>query len=436
MTRLCARLKASRSTASRRCAGVLSVLLALLSLGVPRASAQDHVVAAVQVRGNVATPDEEVRRLAGVEIGMPAAPGLVESATARLRASRRFDRVEVLERYASISDPTKIVIVLIVDEGAVSIQRTGDPDHPVKVVRRRWPDLLVAPLFGNESGYGLTYGALLTRPEPAGKESRIAFPLTWGVQRRAGADFEKRFPGGWLTRIETGGSVGRRINPHFDTADDRRTVYFRGEHQFSRSLRVNGLASLQHASFEDVSDRFSTVAAEVIFDTRIDPFLARDAVYLRATTSRLTFDQRDTVTRTDLEAHGYLGLCAQTILVASARRNGADGPLPDYLKPLIGGPFTVRGFKSGTAAGDSAVTGSLELRVPLTSPLTFARIGVSGFVDAGTAYDNGQRFADQHLMRGVGGSVWLAAAILRINVAVAHGAGATTRVHVYGNLLF
>jgi hypothetical protein len=63
-------------------------------------------------------------------------------------------------------------------------------------------------------------------------------------------------------------------------------------------------------------------------------------------------------------------------------------------------------------------------------------MGLSAFVDAGTVYDDGQRFADQTLMRGAGGGVWLTAAFLRLNVAVAHGIGASTRVHVNGNLAF
>ena len=34
---------------------------------------------------------------------------------------------------------------------------------------------------------------------------------------------------------------------------------------------------------------FANVGAEVIFDTRLDPFLPRDAVYLRATSEHLAF---------------------------------------------------------------------------------------------------------------------------------------------------
>jgi hypothetical protein len=68
--------------------------------------------------------------------------------------------------------------------------------------------------------------------------------------------------------------------------------------------------------------------------------------------------------------------------------------------------------------------------------LSFGRVGVSAFVDAGTVYNDGQRLADAPWRRGVGGSVWLTAAFVRVNVAVARGIGASTRVHVQGNLTF
>jgi outer membrane protein assembly factor BamA len=388
------------------------------------------------VRGNVATPDEEVRRLAGLEIGMPVAPDVTARVTERLRATKRFERVDVLKRYASLTDSSRIVVVVIVDEGAVSIQRTGDPSHPTRVVRRRWPNLLFAPLFSSDSGYGVTYGVRLTHPEPAGRNSRISFPMTWGARKRIAAEFEKRPVRGWLTRIEVGGSVSRRMNPLFDANDDRIAVWFRPERQITKSLRVRALTGWQRASFQSVTDQFTSLGAEAVFDTRLDPFLARNAVFLQATRSRLAFQEREAVNRTEFEAHGYIGLVGQTILVASAKKDGADGPLPDYLRPLFGGPSSVRGFRTGTASGDSLVAGSLELRVPLTSRLSFGKVGVSAFMDAGTVYDAGERLADQRLQRGVGGSIWFAAAFLRFSVAVAHGVGASTRVHVGGNLTF
>ena len=119
-----------------------------------------------------------------------------------------------------------------------------------------------------------------------------------------------------------------------------------------------------------------------------------------------------------------------------ALRLDASAPLPLYLKPLLGGMTNLRGFAAGTAAGDTLVATSAELIVPLTSPLNVGKVGVSVFVDAGTVYDKGARFSDQTLKQGYGGSLWFSAAFLRLNIAVAHGRGSSTRVHVGGNVSF
>ena len=111
-------------------------------------------------------------------------------------------------------------------------------------------------------------------------------------------------------------------------------------------------------------------------------------------------------------------------------------PLPPYLQPLLGGMSNLRGFKAGAAAGDTLVAGSVEVRAPLTSPLSIGKFGVNAFVDVGTVYDNGQRLGDQTLRRGIGGGVWFSAAFLRLNLAVAHGIGATTRVHFGAGVSF
>ena len=137
-------------------------------------------------RGNVVTPDEELLRLAGVAIGMPMASDTVSVVTERLRATKRFERVEVLKRYASISDPTRIALVLMVDEGPVTIQATGDPDRPTRVVRRRRLNLLFLPVIDGEDGYGVTYGVRVAVPNPAGADSRLSFPATWGGAGRSG----------------------------------------------------------------------------------------------------------------------------------------------------------------------------------------------------------------------------------------------------------
>ena len=432
-------------------ATVLVALLLSPSSGVARQ--QTETIAAIQVQGNTATPDEEVRRLADVRIGSRFDDTTIEMVTARLRADRRFERVEVRKRFASIADPSQIMLVIIVDEGPVKIVMTGDPDHPTRVVRKRLPNVLILPILGREDGYGLTYGARFTLPDPnwMGKRSRVTFPLSWGGSKQAGIDLEKRLEGGMIDRVTAGATISRRTNLAFEEDDDRARVFLRGEREFARVLRLGASTGWQRASFEGVADQFAQVRGDVVLDTRVDPVLARNAVYARAGWEHLSFGNGPLATpsqpggyagyqgsanRTDLDARGYLGLIGQAVLAGRVLREDSDRPLPPYLEPQLGGLSNLRGFRAGTAVGDTLVTMSSELILPLTSPIKVGKIGVSAFLDRGTVYNKGERFSDQTLLDGYGGSVWFAAAFLRLNIAVAHGRGASTRVHVGGNVTF
>jgi Omp85 superfamily domain/Surface antigen variable number repeat len=426
------------------------------ALADPQGSARQRTaetVAAIQVQGNTATPDEEVRRLADVRAGMPFDDTTVEAVAARLRAARRFAHVEVRKRFASIADPSQIMLVIIVDEGPVKIVMTDDPDQPTRVVRKRLPNVLVMPILGREDGYGITYGARFTLADPTwmGKRSRVTFPLSWGGTKQAGAEVEKRIEGGVIDRVTAGAVISRRTDPAFAQDDDRARVFLRGEREFARVLRLGASTGWQRASFEGVADRFAQVGGDVVLDTRVDPVLARNAVYARAGWEHLSFGGRPLATpaqpggyagyqgsanRTDLDGRGYLGLIGQAVLAGRVLRVDSDRPLPPYLQPELGGLSNLRGFPAGAAVGDTLVATSAEVILPLTSPIKIAKLGVSAFVDRGTVYNKGERFSDQTLLDGYGGSVWFAAAFLRLNIAVAHGRGATTRVHVGGNVTF
>jgi outer membrane protein assembly factor BamA len=405
-----------------------------------------ETVAAIQIQGNTATPDEEVRRMADVRIGMPFAETTAEAVAGRLRAARRFDRVEVRKRFASIDDPSQITLVIIVDEGPVKIVMTGDPDHPTRVVRKRMPNILFLPILGREDGYGLTYGARLTLPDPnwMGKRSRVMLPLTWGATKQAGVDLEKRMEGGAIDRVTAGASVSRRTNPAFDKDDDRARLFVRAEREFTRVLRLGATTGWQRASFEGIADQFAQVGGDVVVDTRTDPILARNAVYGRASWEHLAFGDgpaeaghyRGGVNRTVLDGRGYLGLVGQAVLAGRVLREDSDRPLPAYLQPQLGGLSTLRGFRAGSFVGDTLVATSAEVVLPLTSPIKLGKFGVTAFVDRGVVYNKGERLSDQTLQTGYGGGIWFAAAFLRLNIAVGHGRGATTRVHVGGNVTF
>jgi outer membrane translocation and assembly module TamA len=398
-------------------------------------STRPDVLAEVRVQGNLLTPDDEVRRLAGLEIGMAVTPDTPADVASRLRAAGRFKRVDVLKRFASIADPTQIVIVVILDEGPVRIDTSGGPGTPARVVRRGGLRLMYLPVLSFEDGYGFSYGVRVARTGPLGRRSRVAFPLTWGGDKRAGVEVDKTFLGGPLTRVEAGAAVSRRRHPFYGEDDDRRRTWVTAERVLTRSLQTSATVGWQHVALLDrpAGDAgFLQTGAALVFDTRLDPVLARNAVYARTGWDRsfLPGASGGPINQTILDARGYVGLPGQSVLVVRAVREDADGTAPPYLKSMLGGMPNLRGFKRGVAVGDTLVAGSVEVRVPLSSPLSLGKLGVSAFMDVGTAYDHGQRFGDQKLERGIGGGVWFSMAFVRLNLAVAHGVGGTTRVHV------
>jgi outer membrane protein assembly factor BamA len=410
-------------------------LVALFVAGPPDPQATE-VVADIQVRGNVATPDEEVVRLAGIAVGMPVGPDTVATVTERLRRTQCFERVDVLKRYGSLSDPTRIVLVLLVDEGPVTIRATGDPSRPTRVTRRRSLNLLFLPVLSGEDGYGLTYGVLVSRPDLAGANTRLSISATWGGEKRAGAELEKRFESGPLDRIEVGAAISSRRNPFFREDAQRRAAWGRGERQLFPALKVGASTDWQRLSFLGTTDYVVSVGADAVLDTRLDPWLARNATYVRTAWTRIGVRDREASHRFQVDARGYLGVAGQAVLVARILRDGADRPLPKSLQPILGGTANLRGFRTGTAVGDNLVSGSLELRVPLTSPVRIGQIGAIGFVDTGTVYDAGERLEHQQMRSGVGAGIWIGAAFARLNVAVARGRGSSTRVHVSGGVTF
>jgi len=391
------------------------------------------VVSEIRIQGNAVTPDEDVIRFAGLRVGAPFDAATIQRAQASLEKSGRFEHVEVLQRFASLSDPSKVLIVIIVDEGPLTIEGKGAAQ---RIVRSRGPHLLFMPVLGYEEGYGVTYGAQFAKANPAGPRSRLSFPLTWGGDKRAGVNFEKELSRGPLTRVVTSFSVSRRTNPFFGEDDSRAHVSVRAERQLFGNLNLGATWTAEHVSFADAGDRVITAGLDATIDTRLDPMLARNAVYGHVGWDHVSVRDGVTAKRTSLEGRVYVGLIGQSVLELRARRDSSDQPLPAYLQPLLGGMETLRGFRAGYAAGDTRVAGSAELRVPLTSPLHVVKFGVSAFTDAGTVYASSARLKDQSLDRGVGGGVWFAATVLRVSLDVAHGVGASTRVHVAATMSF
>jgi outer membrane protein assembly factor BamA len=269
----------------------------------------------------------------------------------------------------------------------------------------------------------------------AGTTSRVVIPMSWGGDKRAGVEFQKEFARRLAPRVRTGVFAQRRTHPFFRSDADRTRLWARAEWQLFKPLHVGTTAAWQKATLLDRTDTTRSLGADLVLDTRLDSVLPRKAVYARASVDRLRFPSGP-LTQTALEARGYIGVFGQNVLVLRALRDDSSRSAPPYFKWLLGGDANLRGFRAGTAVGDTLVSGSAELRVPLSSPITVARFGLSAFLDAGTVYNKGQRFRDQPLKKGVGGGLWATAALFQLSFVVAHGIGAGTRVHFDAGLTF
>lgn len=401
------------------------------ALAGPQSSATParEVIADVRVHGNQITADDEIVRLAGVARGDAFEVSTIARVRDVLNRTGKFRDVDVLKRFASIADPSQILIVIVVDEGPVSVEGATVPGDPVRVVRRRaLTNVMLMPLLEGEDGYGLTYGARVAYVGVTGKRGRLSMPLAWGGRKQAGVEFDREFVSGPVTRVQLGATISRSTNPAFDEDDTRRRWWVRAERAMGL-VRVGGETGLQRVSFAGARDRFHYVSADATFDTRVDPVLPRNAVYVYVGWTRYRFADQTSVGRTHLDGRGYLGLMGQSVIVGRVLHDGASARLPPYLDSLLGGWSNLRGFRAGSFAGDRMLQTSLELRVPVSSPLNAAKLGVSIFADSGKVYDWDQRIGVTPVHNGVGAGVWMVLTAFRAGLSVAHGLGHDTRVN-------
>lgn len=402
-----------------------ALLAALLLTSAQDPAAAREVVAEVRVHGNHATPDAEIVALSGARVGEPVTAERLGEIEAALAGSGRFEHVEVRKRYLSIADATAVVLVIVVSEPAGAGEEEPFVPGPL---RRIMQSGMWMPMLDYEDGYGFTYGARVSFVDALGASSRVSIPLTWGGTRRAVVEADRRLERGPLTRILARGGVMRRENPHYEIGDMRQLVEVRGERTIAPWLRASAGAAFERVSFGERNESQWSADADLTLDTRLDPAFPRNAVYGRVRAGRFhTLGQG--VARWSTAFDGYVGLPFATVLALRTQASGAGGPLPPWEQALLGGLTTVRGYRPGSRAGDHLAAASLELRVPLTSPLSVGRFGVRGFVDAGTTWNDGERIGKTRWDRGVGGGVFFNATVFNVSADVAWPESGGSRWH-------
>jgi len=399
---------------------------------VPETEQAPETVVEIRVHGNAFIPDADVIRLAGVTSGTPLTDAILAEIERRLKDSGRFETVEVRKRYRSLTNSAEVSLLLVVHErpGVTSVE------DPVGLLSGSWrrfrSKLMFLPILHYADGYGFTYGARTSTVDLLGFGERLSIPLTWGGTRRAALELERTFEQGPITRVESSFGIRQRENPHYGIADRRIEWKGRAERRFARLVRAGVDATRGTVDFGALDDRLWTLGADAALDTRADPSFPRNAVFLGAGWTGLHARAQDgRVNRYVADARGYVGLIRQSVLAARVQYTSADRPLPQYERLLLGGSSTLRGFRTGTFSGDRLFVTSAELRIPITSILSGARLGVSAFYDAAKAYDAGQRFEGAEWRRSTGAGLFLIASVVRLNLDVAHGfKTGGTRVHL------
>jgi len=401
-------------------------------------ASEQEVVAEIRVHGNAYLLDAEVVRLAGISIGQSVGPDTLQAIEKRLTSSGYFETVEVRKRYRSLDSMSDIALVLLVHERPGQTAETAAERRSIHPWRRLKSQVMFLPIVGYDDGYGFTYGGRVSTIDLLGAGERLSVPLTWGGTRRAAIELERTFKSGPLTRVESTFGISRTENPRFEIADRRVAWTARAERSFARLVRIGVDTAQGTVKFGQFDDRTWTLGADAALDTRGDPGFPRNAVFLGVAWNGLHVKRLDErINRYTTDARGYVGLIRQAVLAGRVEYATSDRSLPLYERLLMGGASTLRGFRAGGFDGDRRLVTSAELRVPVTSVLNGARLGLTAFMDAGKAFDVDQRISDVPWRRGAGGGIFLIATVVRINLDVARGLKTgDTRVHLSSGFSF
>ncbi|MEW5981775.1 MAG: BamA/TamA family outer membrane protein [Acidobacteriota bacterium] len=410
---------------------VVGVLMAAAA-GAQEPAIQAEHLASIRVHGNYATPDNVVLSLAALTVGQALTPESTAEARQRLDASGRFEGVEIRKRYQSLSDPTAVALVIVVRE-----REGATPDDPQPGPLRRFTGrLMFLPILTFEDGYGFTYGGRVTVANAIGKGFRLTAPLTWGGIRQAAIEADRPFATGLISRVRFGAYIHQRENPHYEVDDQRRQAWFEIAAVPVRFVQLGASTSVALIRYGDADDRLATIGASLALDTRQNASFPRNALFARVAWTALRVEGLDTVNRVEPDVQAYVGLIRSSILVLRAQGSLVDRAIPPYEQALLGGTSSLRGFRTGYRAADNVLAGTVELRIPLNSPMRFANTGLRVFADTGTTWNRGEHLKDSRADTGVGVGWFAIAPLFQFGIDVAHGLDAGTRAHVTFGIRF
>jgi outer membrane protein assembly factor BamA len=345
----------------------------------------EETIVEVLIRGNIRIPDEVIIRLAGIKIGTPAAGLSIEDLKQKLMRSGKFEWVAAAKRYRSLVRTDRAVLMITVKE---------KPSAKSK--------LMLFPILSASDEYGLNYGVNVAAKDLLGLKEKLSMPLTWGGIRRAAIEGEFDLRNPVFQAMSAAGGISRKENPHYKKSDFRKEIQVTLRKRLSR-FEFNVQSGWTGVRFDARSADLASIGAGAVFDTRQNINLPRDAVYAGVSYKRLfLLKGGPEYSLYTLDLRGYKGLIGQTIAAGQFLYRGANGRLPDYERPFLGGADTLRGYEPGAFTGDNSAIAALELRIPLTPLRKIYHAGIDVFMDSGAIYDYGMSIGNAKFRNSAG----------------------------------
>jgi hypothetical protein len=412
---------------------LLVLLIVAPSAGGQPPAAQERI-AEIRVHGNHSIPELHVLELAGVAVGDRILPDTADLVTERLLKTGRFDGVDVRKRYRSLEATSDVVLMIVVHERP----SPGRGGLVMAGLRRLAGQSMFSPIIDYDEGYGFSYGARASFVDALGSRARVSVPVAWGAIRRASAEVERSFDRRWLSTLRGRASVSRSEHPHFDIAERRTDLRMTAERRFAGGVDLAAHAARTDVVFGGFDERFASYGGSVSLSLGARAAFPRDAFVASVGWERMDWLNmaRPSATRFDLDVRGFKKLVGQSVLAVRTLYRGANRPLPAYEQALLGGAATLRGSRVGMAVGDRLTAGSVELRLPLDSPLSIGTAGISLFGDIGAVTSAGRSFTDVAFPEGAGIGLFFTAPFVRLQLDVAHDFEGSIRAHISAGLRF
>ena len=196
------------------------------------------------------------------------------------------------------------------------------------------------------------------------------------------------------------------MHPHFEVQDRRSRVWGGLDRRLAFGVRVDAEAAWEEVFFGELADRLTRVIVGLEYDSLSRYIPARRCEAGAPRLNQLSVAREpDAVFRPRVDAQAFKGVGGQAVLAARVLYEGASAPLPPYERSLLGGVGTLRGWEFGARVGDRLLAASIELRVPLSSPLATGKSGFRLFYDTAAVWNAGS--ARDQWLKGVGVGVFL-----------------------------